>query len=275
MLPNLGAAQISIRHGLKGPCLTVSTACASGTDAVGIGTGLIKAGMADVVLAGGADSLYCQLVLASLYTARALTRQNADPCGASRPFDLLRDGFVMGEGAGVVVLESLEHAQKRNCNIWGEVLGYANCGDGFHTTAPQPNGKGEIYCMRRALASAGIGPEQIDYISAHATSTPEGDRVETLAVKEVFGKKAYEVPMSSIKGATGHMMAAAGIVELIASLKSIREGIIPPTINYENPDPGCDLNYVPNHAQRVSVRTVLSSSFGFGGQNASIVVSCI
>jgi len=272
MLPNLATAQVGIRHGLKGPCLTVSTACASGTDAVGIGASFLRSGMADAILAGGADSLFCQLIVGSLCSARALSTRNERPSGASRPFDLLRDGFVMGEGAGFLVLETFEHAQRRNGPIWGEVIGYANCGDSFHTTAPQPEGKGEIYCVRQALASAGLTPDQIDYVSAHGTATPEGDRVETLAMKEVFGPRAYELPISSIKGATGHMMAAAGIVELIASLKGIREGIVPPTINYENPDPDCDLNYVPNQAQRVAVKTVLSNSFGFGGQNASIVV---
>ena len=272
MLPNLASAQIGIRHGLKGPSLTVSTACASGTDAVGIGASFLRSGMADVILAGGSDSLYCQLVLGSLCSAKALSRRNEKPAGASRPFDLLRDGFVIGEGSGFVVLETLEHARRRNGLIWGEVIGYANCSDAFHTTAPEPEGKGEIHCMRQAMASAGVSPAQIDYISAHGTATPEGDRVETLAMKEVFGPRAYELPISSIKGATGHMMAAAGIVELIASLKSIKEGIVPPTINYENPDPECDLNYVPNQAQRTAVKTVLSNSFGFGGQNSSIVV---
>ncbi len=272
MLPNLAAAQIAIRHGLKGPSLTIATACATGTDVIGTGTNLLRSGTADVILAGASDCLYCQLVFGSLSSAKAMSTRNEEPARASRPFDLNRDGFVMGEGAGLVVLETLEHAQRRNCHIWGEVIGYANCGDGFHTTAPRPDGKGQVYCMRQALASAGVSPAEIDYINAHATSTPQGDRVETLAVKEVFGPRAYELAISSIKGATGHMMAAAGIVELITSLKSIREGIIPPTINYENQDPECDLDYVPNQARRISVRTVLSNSFGFGGQNSSIVV---
>jgi 3-oxoacyl-[acyl-carrier-protein] synthase II len=272
ILPNLAASQIAIRHGLKGPSLTISTACATGADVVGTAMSLLKSGIADVILAGASDCLYCQLVFGSLSSARAMSTRNEEPARASRPFDLHRDGFLMGEGSGLVVLETLEHAQRRNCHIWGEVIGYANCGDGFHTTAPRPDGTGQIYCMRRALASAAVSPAEIDYINAHATSTPQGDRVETLAVKEVFGPRAYEIPISSIKGATGHMMAAAGIVELIVSLKSIREGIVPPTINYENRDPECDLNYVPNQAQRVPVKTVLSNSFGFGGQNASIVV---
>lgn len=272
MLPNLGAAQIAIRHGLKGPSLTVSTACASGTDVVGIAAGLLKSGTADVILAGASDSLYCQVVYGSLCSAKAMSTRNENPSSASRPFDLLRDGFVMGEGSGFVAMESLEHAQGRGARIWGEVVGYGNCGDGFHITAPQPDGKGEKYCMSRALAAAGVSPAEIDYISAHGTSTPEGDRVETLAVKEVFGQRAYGLPISSIKGATGHMMAAAGVVELIVSLMIIREGIVPPTINLENPDPECDLDYIPNRARRVPVKTVLSNSFGFGGQNASIVI---
>jgi 3-oxoacyl-[acyl-carrier-protein] synthase II len=272
MLPNLAAAQIGIRHGLRGPSLTVSTACASGTDVVGTGLSFLRSGMADVILAGAADSMFCQAVFGSLCSAKAMSTQNEQPATASRPFDLHRDGFVLGEGSGLVVLETLEHAQKRNGPIWGEVIGYANCGDGFHTTAPHPTGKGEIYFMRRTLASAGISPAEIDYVNAHGTSTPQGDRVETLAVKEVFGPRAYDMAVSSIKGATGHMMGAAGIVELIVSLMSIREGILPPTINYENPDPACDLDYVPNEAKRITVKTVLSNSFGFGGQNSSIVI---
>jgi 3-oxoacyl-[acyl-carrier-protein] synthase II len=272
MLPNLAAAQIGIRHGIRGPSLTISTACATGSDVVGTAANLLRSGTADVIIAGASDCLYCQLVYGSLSSARAMSTRNEDPATASRPFDLLRSGFVMGEGSGVVVLETFEHVHKRNGHVWGEIIGYANCGDGFHTTAPRPDGEGQIYCMRQALASAGLNPDEIDYVNAHATSTPQGDRVETIAVKRVFGARAYQLPISSIKGATGHMMAGAGIVELIASLKSIREGIIPPTINYENRDPDCDLNYIPNHAQRIAVNTVLSNSFGFGGQNASIVV---
>ncbi len=272
MLPNLAAGHIAIRHGFKGPSLTIATACATGTDVVGIAMSLLRTGAADVILAGASDSLYCRLVFAGLCSARAMSTRNDEPAKASRPFDRHRDGMVMGEGAGTVVLETLDHASRRNAPIWGELIGYANCGDGFHTMAPQPDGKGEIYCMREALTGAGLGPQEIDYINAHGTSTSQGDRVETLAIKEVFGPRAYQIPVSSIKGATGHMIAAAGIIELIASLKAINQSTIPPTINYDEPDPECDLNYVPNHAQHLSINTVMSNSFGFGGQNASIVV---
>ena len=233
---------------------------------------LLQAGAADVILAGGTDSLFCQLVIAGLCAARAMSTRNDEPGKASRPFDLHRDGMVMGEGAGTVVLETLSHARKRNAPILGELIGYANCGDGFHTMAPQPDGRGEIYCMRQALASAGLEPDDIDYINAHGTSTPQGDRVETLAIKEVFGARAYQLPVSSIKGATGHMIAAAGVAEIIASVKAIGQSLVPPTINYNEPDPECDLHYVPNHARHLFINTVLSNSFGFGGQNASVII---
>ena len=272
MLPNLAAGHIAIRHGLKGPSLTIATACATGTDVVGIAMSLLQTGVADVILAGASDSLYCQLVFAGLCSARAMSTRNDEPARASRPFDFHRDGMVMGEGGGAVVLESLDHASRRNAPIWGELIGYANCGDGFHTMAPQPDGKGEIYCMRQALASAGLELHEIDYINAHGTSTPQGDRVETLAIKEVFGPRSYQLPVSSIKGATGHMIAAAGIVELVASLHAINHGLVPPTINYEEADPECDLNYVPNSAEHFPVSTVMSNSFGFGGQNACIII---
>lgn len=275
MLPNLAAAQIAIRHGIKGLSLTLSTACASGTDVIGIAMSLLQAGAADVIIAGASDSIYCKLVFAGLCSARAMSTRNDEPAKASRPFDRQRDGMVMGEGGGSVVLEGLDHVRKRKARPLAELLGYANCGDGFHTMAPQPDGKGEIYCMRQALKSASLTPDDIDYINAHGTSTPNGDRVETLAIKEVYGDRAYRIPVSSIKGATGHMIAAAGIVELIASTKAIREGIIPPTINYQEKDPECDLHYVPNEAQASPVTTVMSNSFGFGGQNACLIVRSI
>jgi 3-oxoacyl-[acyl-carrier-protein] synthase II len=272
MLPNLVASQVAIRHGMRGSSITISTACASGTDAVGVGTNLLRSGDADVIVAGATESLYCLLVFAGLCAAKAMSTRNGKPGTASRPFDLNRDGFVMGEGSGAVVLETLDHARKRNAPILAEVLGYANCGDGFHVMAPRPDGEGEAYCMRRTLSKAGIRPEDVDYINAHGTSTPLGDKVETLAIKQVFGRGAYEIPVSSIKGATGHLIAAAGITELVACVKIIQEGIIPPTINLTDPDPECDLDYVPNHARRMPVRTILSNSFGFGGQNASLVL---
>lgn len=272
ILPNLAAGQIAIQHGLRGPSLTIATACASGTDVLGVAMSFLQAGAADVILAGASDSLYCQLVFAGLCSARAMSTRNGEPAKASRPFDRYRDGMVIGEGAGAVVLENLDHARSRGAPVLGELIGYANCGEGYHSMAPQPDGKGESYCMRQALASAGLPPKEIDYINAHGTSTPQGDRVETLAIKEVFGPSAFHIPVSSIKGATGHMIAAAGIVELIASVKAIQENTLPPTINYEQQDPECDLHYVPNQSQKMPIRTVLSNSFGFGGQNATIVI---
>jgi len=272
MLTNMAAGQISIRYGLRGPNLTVSTACASGTDAVGNVLRLLQRGEADVIIAGGAESLFCALVLAGLYAARAVSTRNDEPAKASRPFDRQRDGMVMGEGSGALVLETLEHARRRGAPVLAETIGYANCGDGHHTMAPAPDGHGEVRCMRRALADAGISPEQVDYINAHGTSTILGDSVETLAIKTVFDSHAYRIPVSSTKGATGHMIAAGGVTELIACIKAVQEGIVPPTINYEEPDPECDLDYVPNAPREVKVNVAMNNSFGFGGQNACLVV---
>jgi 3-oxoacyl-[acyl-carrier-protein] synthase II len=272
MLTNMAAGQISIHYGLRGPNLTVTTACASGTDAVGNALRLLQRGEADIVIAGGAESLFCALVLAGLYAARAVSTRNDNPDRASRPFDRQRDGMVMGEGAGALILETLEHARRRGAPVLAEPIGYANCGDGYHSMAPAPDGHGEVRCMRKALADAGISPEQVDYINAHGTSTILGDSVETQAIKTVFGSHAYRIPVSSIKGATGHMIAAGGVTELIACVKAIREGVVPPTINQEEPDPECDLDYVPNFAREVKVDIAMNNSFGFGGQNACLVV---
>lgn len=272
MMTNMAAGQISIFYGIKGPNLTVTTACAAGLDAVGNAMHILRRGEADVVIAGGAESLYCLLLFAGLCAARAMSVRNDDPQRASRPFDRHRDGMVMGEGGGALVLETLEHATRRGARIFAEVVGYGNCGDGYHVMAPAPDARGEAHCMRRALASAGMTPDDIDYINAHATSTVQGDIVETKAIKEVFGKRAYEIPVSSTKGATGHMIGAGGVTELIACVKAIQEGVVPPTINYTEPDPECDLDYVPNEARRVPVRVAMSNSFGFGGQNASVIV---
>jgi 3-oxoacyl-[acyl-carrier-protein] synthase II len=272
ILGNVAAAQIAIAHGLKGPSLTISTACSAGADAVGTAAMLLQQGEADVMVAVGAESILCPLVIAGLHAARAVSTRNDAPERASRPFDRWRDGLVMGEGAGAVVLETLSHARSRNARIKAELIGYANYGDAYHVTAPEPSGRGEILCMRRALEKAGLSPGDIDYINAHGTSTPLGDRVETLAIKAVFGSRAAQVPVSSTKGATGHLMGAGGVTELIACIKAIEEGIVPPTINYEEPDPECDLDYVPNRPRRVKVRVAMSNSFGFGGQNACLVV---
>ncbi|OAT86426.1 beta-ketoacyl-ACP synthase II [Desulfotomaculum copahuensis] len=272
ILGNVAAAQIAIAHGLTGPSLTVGTACSAGADAVGMAVMLLQRGEADVMLAVGAESILCPLVIAGLHAARALSTRNGAPEKASRPFDRRRDGLVMGEGAGAVVLETFSHARRRDARIRAELTGYANYGDAYHVTAPEPGGRGEILCMRRALERAGLTPGEIDYINAHGTSTPLGDRVETLAVRAVFGALAAQIPVSSTKGATGHLMGAGGVTELIACVKAIEEGMVPPTINYDEPDPECDLDYVPNHPRRVHVRAAMSNSFGFGGQNACLVV---
>lgn len=272
MLPNLAAGRLSILHGLYGPCLTVSAACASGSDAVGLAAQMLRSGRADVMVAGGAEALYCRLVYSGLCAARAMSTRNDHPEKASRPFDRLRDGMVLGEGAGVVVLETLEHAARRGARIYGELLGYGSCGDGYHVMAPEPDGRGEVYCMRQALADADLNPAQVDYINAHGTSTPLGDKVETLAIRKVFGSHAYNIPVSSIKGSIGHLMAAGGVVELIACIKALETGIIPPTLNQEERDPDCDLDYVPNYAREKQVDIAVSNSFGFGGQNASLVI---
>lgn len=272
MLANVAAARIAIAHGLQGPSLTLNTACSSGADAIGMAAMLIRAGEADAVLAVGAESILCPLMTAGLASARALSRRNDRPEQASRPFDAGRDGFVMGEGAGAVLVESLDHALARGAKIDAELLAYASLTEGYHVTLPEPEGRGEIICMKKALAQAGIEPSKIDYINAHGTSTKAGDVTETKAVKAVFGQHAAKIPISSTKGATGHLMGAGGITELIACIKALQENIVPPTINYEQPDPECDLDYVPNAARHVPVDIALSNSFGFGGQNACLIV---
>jgi len=270
-LGNIAAAQIAINHGLRGPSLTVNTACSSGADAIGLAKMLLQAGEADVVIAAGAESIICSLMVAGLTQSKALSTYNDDPSKASKPFDLMRDGFVIGEGAGAVVLETLQHALGRGAEIKAELLGYASNTDGYHVTSPEPEGKGEIRCMRQALSNAGLPAEAVDYINAHGTATKLGDQIETAAIKAVFGERAGSIPVSSTKGATGHMIGAGGITEFIACIQAIREGIIPPTINYEQQDPLCDLDYVPNKARRAEVKVAMSNSFGFGGQNASLL----
>ncbi len=269
MMPNMAAAHLSVSHGLFGPNLTLSTACASGADSLGTAAMLLKAGRAEVMLAGGTESIYCALIMGGLAAARALSA-NSDPASACRPFDLRRDGMVMGEGAGVVVVESLEHALKRGAAILGEVLGYGSSSDGNHVTAPSV--RGQVYCMRQALRDAGIEPGTVKYINAHGTSTPVGDKTETASIKEVFGSAAYGIPVSSTKAATGHTLGAAGTVEAIICLKAMQDGILPPTLNLEQKDPECDLDYVPGKAREAPVEVALSNSFGFGGQNATLVL---
>ena len=273
MLGNVAAAQIAIIHDIQGPSLTVNTACSSGADAIGMASMLLKSGQADAVVAVGAESILTGLMAAGLTAARALSTQNDDPTKASRPFELQRGGFVMGEGGGAVVLETLTSAKEREADIKAELLGYANNSDAYHVTSPEPNGRGEINSMQRAIQQAGLEPSQIDYINAHGTSTKLGDQVETAALKSVFGELgAKKIPVSSTKGATGHLMGAGGVTEFIACIQSIREGVMPPTLNYDQPDPQCDLDYVPNESRKADVKVAMSNSFGFGGQNTSLIV---
>lgn len=270
ILGNIAAANISIAHNIQGPSYTISTACSSGGDAINQAAMLIHLGKADAMFAVGAESAHCPIFIYSLANAKALSRNNENPKQASRPFDEKRDGFVIGEGGGALVLESESHAKARGAKIIGELLACGNTSDAYHVTAPHPEGRGAIACMKQALAEAGLGTDQIGYINAHGTSTPKGDEVETHAVKEVFGDKAPLV--SSTKGATGHMMGAGGITEVIACIKAVETGIIPPTINLENPIPDCGLDFVPNEARKADINYAMSNAFGFGGQNSSVIV---
>lgn len=269
---NIAAAQIAIAKGYRGPSLTVSTACSSGADAISTAAMLLLAGEADAVLAVGAEASLCPVVVAGLASAHALSTNNENPQTASRPFDKTRDGFVFGEGGGAVLLETEEHAKKRGADIKARLLGFANCTDGYHVTAPHPDGIGAIACMADAIKKAGISTNDIDYINTHGTSTPMGDTIETNAIKTLFGPHAYEMAVTSTKGATGHMMGAGGITETIACIKAVQEGIIPPTLNLNTPDEECDLNYVPNKAVQREVKYAMTNAFGFGGQNSSLIV---
>lgn len=270
-LVNMAAGCISIRLGAQGPCMDVSTACATGTHAVGEAMKMIQRGDADVMIAGGAEAALTPLVVAGFCQAKALSRRNGEPGKASRPFDRDRDGFVLAEGAAVLVLEDLNHAQQRGARAYAEIAGYGLCADGFHYTMPDPNGDGAGRAMALALADAGIRPEQIDYINAHGTSTRANDRIETLAIKKAFGRHAKKLSISSSKSMLGHMLGAAGAVEAAVTAIALHEGIIPPTINLETPDPDCDLDYVPHHARKKEILAALSNSLGFGGANAALV----
>jgi 3-oxoacyl-[acyl-carrier-protein] synthase II len=272
MMPNAAAGEIAIRHNLHGMAISLASACATGTNAIGEGAEHIRHGGAEIMICGGSESVMHPITLATLGNMGAASSRNDDPQRASRPFDADRDGFVMGEGAGVLILESLEHAQERGAPIHAEVLGYGSSCDAFHITAPDEEGAGAALSMEVALEDAGIAPEEIDYINAHGTSTPLNDRMETRAIRRVFGKYAYKVPISSTKSMIGHLMGAAGAVEAIACIKTLQTGVVHPTINYETPDPDCDLDYVPNQARKTDPRTVLSNSFGFGGHNATLVL---
>jgi 3-oxoacyl-[acyl-carrier-protein] synthase II len=272
-LINLASGYISIRHGLKGPNHAVVTACSTGAHAIGDASRLIALGDADVMVAGGTESPICRIAVAGFAACKALsTSFNEQPTKASRPYDKDRDGFVMGEGAGVVVLESLEHARARGAHIYAEVIGYGMSGDAFHITAPAEDGDGAYRCMRNALARAGIAPSDIHYVNAHGTSTPMGDEIELAAVERLFGNAAGQVAMSSTKSATGHLLGAAGAIEAIFSVLAIRDNVAPPTINLDNPSVGTAIDLVPHEAKKRSIDTVLSNSFGFGGTNASLVL---
>ncbi|QRG66363.1 beta-ketoacyl-ACP synthase II [Brevibacillus choshinensis] len=272
MIPNMAAAMISIKYGAHGPTMAPVTACSIGNTAIGEAFRLIKMGVVDVVFAGGSEAAITEVSLAGFGNATALSSRNDDPKRASRPFDAGRDGFVMAEGAGILILESLSHAKRRGARIYAEVIGYGASSDAYHMVATHPEGYGPYLAMKGALQEAGIQPEEVDLISAHATSTEIGDRSETVAIKRVFGDKAPHIPVTANKSMTGHMLGASGGVEAIALAKSLQEGIIPPTINLDVPDPLCDLDYVPNHARRAGITIGISNSFGFGGHNAVIVL---
>ena len=269
---NMASGLVSIRFGYKGPNISVVTACATGTHAIGEAYRTIQYGDADVMVAGGAESCITPLAVAGFAAAKALSTRNDEPEKASRPFEKNRDGFVMGEGAGIVVLEELEHAKRRGAKILAEVVGYGTSGDAYHMTAPAPEGEGAARAMENAIKDAGISPEDVDYINAHGTSTKFNDLFETMAIKKVFGEHAYRVKISSIKSMIGHLLGAAGGVEVVSSVMTLQTGVIPPTINYEEPDPECDLDYTPNKAVEADVRYVLKNSFGFGGTNACLVL---
>lgn len=272
-LINLASGQISIRHGFMGPNHAVVTACASGSHAIGDSARMIQYGDVDVMVAGGAESAICESGIGGFAALRALsTNFNDNPTQGSRPWDKRRDGFVMGEGAGVVVLEELEHAKKRGAKIYAEVVGYGLSGDAYHMTAPESSGRGSTYAMKLALQHAKINPDQIDYINAHGTSTPLGDEIEIGAVKKVFGDHAYKLSMSSTKSAIGHLLGAAGAVEAIFSIQAIRDNIAPPTLNLEDPSEGCDLDLVANKAKERKIDIVMSNSFGFGGTNGCLIL---
>lgn len=272
MLPDSAGGHVAILFGMRGPNLGISSACASATNAIGEAAEVIRAGRADVMLAGGAEAAIVPVAVAGFNVMQALSRRNDEPERASRPFDKDRDGFVIGEGAAVLVLEAEAHARARGATIYGEVLGYGLSNDAHHISAPLEDGAGAAACMRLALQQAGLQPSQIDYLNAHGTSTPLNDKSETMAIKAVFGESAYDLAISSTKSMTGHLLGAAGGLEAILCLYALRDGIIPPTINYETPDPACDLDYVPNQSRAKRLRYVMSNSFGFGGHNACLIL---
>ena len=271
LISNMASGMVSMYYDLRGPNFATCSACATANHALGEAWRTIKMGDAMVMLAGGAEATIVPIGIGGFCAMKAMSTRNEDPKRASRPFDLERDGFVMGEGAGVIVLEDLEHAKARGARIYCEMAGYGNTADAYHLTAPSPGGEGAARCMRMALRNAALNPEDISYINAHGTSTPQGDIAETEAIKTVFGESARKIAVSSTKGATGHMLGAAGAVEMIVCAKAIQSETAPPTINYEFPDPACDLDYVPNTARSMKITAVLNNSFGFGGHNATLI----
>ena len=272
MIPDMTAGRISMQYGFRGPNYAVVSACASGAHSIGDAFLMIRCGMAEAVVAGGTEAVITPMSFAGFCSMKALSTRNDRPQKASSPFDLKRDGFVMAEGAGIIVLESLEHAISRKATVYGEVIGYGASGDAHHLSAPAPEGAGAQIAMRMALDSAGLMPADIDYINAHGTSTELNDKFETFAIRKVFGDAVSTVAISSTKSMTGHLLGASGAIECIASVLAIRDGRIPPTINYENPDPECDLEYTPNVYREKTVRYAMSNSFGFGGHNACLIL---
>ena len=271
LIANEAPGHIAIQHGFKGPNLCIVTACATGAHSIGEACRIIQYGDADVMAAGGSEANLTPLTVGGFNAMKALSTRNDDPLKASRPFERDRDGFVVAEGSGIVILEELEHATKRGAKIYAEMAGYGYNGDAYHITAPCPDGDGFIRCIRMALKDALLSPDDVDYINAHGTSTKLNDFIETLSIKEVFKEKAYKTPISSTKSMTGHLLGAAGAIEAVFSVLSIRDQVCPPTINYENPDPECDLDYVPNTARNHAINVVVSNAFGFGGTNSALV----
>ena len=271
MLGDMASGQVSMMIGAKGPNFSTVSACATGADSIGEALEMIRRGRADVVIAGGTEAAICEIGVAGFNSCMALSTRNEDPQGASRPFDSDRDGFVLGEGAGLLVLESLEHAEKRGANILAEMSGYGASSDAHHVTQPHPDGEGAARAMKWAIEDAGITPDKVDYINAHGTSTPLNDKYETIAMKRMYGDHAYNLAISSTKSMTGHLLGAAGAIEAAFTVLAIKNDIVPPTINIENPDPDCDLNYIPNTAKKQPVNVAMSNSLGFGGHNASLV----
>jgi len=270
VIANLASGQVSIHSGAKGPNTCVVTACATGTHSIGDAARLIRHGDADAMIAGGTESVITPLCIGGFHAASALSTRNEEPKGASRPFDKDRDGFVIGEGCGVVVLEEYEAAKRRGAKVYGEIIGYALNGDAYHITSTSPNGEGAARCMSLALKDAGTNNDEVQYINAHGTSTG-ADSVETQSIKSTFGHHAYKLAVSSTKSMTGHLLGAAGGIEAIYTLLAINRGVLPPTINYNTPDPECDLDYIPNQAREIKITTAISNSFGFGGTNAVLV----